>query len=71
MADDSIRRAMEFHNLAVHAHQVAATRHDKGDHMTGHEYSKQAMEHASKAFQFSKKALANSRKLAKKKSKGK
>jgi hypothetical protein len=71
MANDANRRAMEFHNLAVHAHQAAATRHDKGDHMTGHEYSKRAMEHSSKAFQFSKKALANSKKLAQKKGRGK
>jgi hypothetical protein len=69
MADDAIRRAIEFHNLAVHAHRVAATHREKQDHMTAYEYSKRAMEHASKAFQFSKKALENSRKLAKQKPK--
>ena len=42
--------------LAAHAHQAAAARHDKEDHLTAHEQSRQAMEYASKAFEFSKQA---------------
>jgi hypothetical protein len=51
MPNDSHQRAAEFHDLAAHAHRVAATHYDKGDHKTGHEYSRQAMEHSKKAYQ--------------------
>src|ERR1700735_547940 len=50
------QRAAEFHELAAHAPLNAATHHDKEDHQTGHEHSKQAMEYATKAFQFSQDA---------------
>ena len=33
--------AAEFHNKAAHAHEAAAA-HDKGDHLTAHELSRQA-----------------------------
>lgn len=56
MPNDSHQRAAEFHDLAAHAHRVAATHHDKGDHMTGHEYSRQALEHSNKAFQLAQEA---------------
>ena len=39
-------RAAELHNLASHAHTAAATGHDKGDHLTAHELSRQAHEHS-------------------------
>jgi hypothetical protein len=42
--------------LAAHAHQAAAAHHGKEDHLTAHEQSRQAMEYASKAFEFSKQA---------------
>jgi hypothetical protein len=53
MPNDSHQRAAQFHELAVHAHCVAATHHLKEDHQTGHEHSKQALEHAHKAFEWS------------------
>jgi hypothetical protein len=56
MPDQSHQRAAEFHELAAHAHRAAAASHDKGDHLTGHEHSKQALEHANKAFGWSKDA---------------
>jgi hypothetical protein len=40
--------------LAAHAHQAAAAHHGKEDHLTAHEQSRQAMEYASKAFEFFK-----------------
>ena len=39
-------RAAELHNLAAHAHEAAAAAHAKGDHLTAHELSKQALEHS-------------------------
>jgi hypothetical protein len=54
MLSDSHQRAAEFHELAAHAHRVAAAHHGKGDHQSGHELSRQALEHAIKAFERSK-----------------
>ena len=42
-------RAAELHNLAAHAHEAAATAHAKGDRLTAHELSKQALEHSTNA----------------------
>jgi hypothetical protein len=42
-------RAAELHNLAIHAHEAAAVAHGKGDHLTAHELSKQALEHSMNA----------------------
>jgi hypothetical protein len=67
MAKDSHQRAAEFHNLAAHAHQAAVTHHGKEDHLTGHELSRQAMEYAAKAFEFSKAAHKESGAFAKQK----
>jgi len=39
-------RLAELHNLAAHAHAAAAVAHDKGDHLTGHELTRQAHEHS-------------------------
>jgi len=60
--NDSHRRAAEFHDLAAHAHRAAAVHHAKEDHQTGHEHSKQAMEHAIKAFHLSEEAHRKSAK---------
>jgi hypothetical protein len=49
MLQSSHDRAAELHNLAAHAHQGAATAHGKGDHLSAHELSRQAEEHARKA----------------------
>jgi len=39
-------RLAELHNLAAHAHAAAAVAHEKGDHLTGHELTRQAHEHS-------------------------
>ena len=44
MTQSSHDRAAELHNLASHAHTVAAVAHGKADHLTDHELSKQADE---------------------------
>ncbi len=60
MPYDSHQRAAEFHELAAHAHRVAAAHPDKEDHLTAHELSTQAMEHSRKAHQASEKAFQES-----------
>lgn len=45
------QRAAEMHDAAVHAHTVAAQAHEKEDHLTGHEHSRQALEYSGKAHQ--------------------
>jgi len=40
-------RSAELHNLAEHTHDAAAA-HDKADHLTSHELTKQADEHSKK-----------------------
>jgi hypothetical protein len=64
MPNDSHQRAAEFHELAAHAHRAAAAHHGKEDHLTGHELSKQALEHANKASQWSQEAHRKSAKAA-------
>jgi hypothetical protein len=56
MPYNSHQRAAEFHELAAHAHRAAAASHEKEDHLTGHELSRQALEHANKAFEWSQEA---------------
>jgi len=46
-------RVAELHNLAAHAHADAAVAHGKGDHLTAHELSKQALEHSRNALKLS------------------
>ena len=55
---DSHRRASELHDLAAHAHRAAAERPGKQDHLTGHELSRQALEHSQQAHQMSLQAHA-------------
>jgi hypothetical protein len=43
------QRAAELHDLAAHAHFSAAEAHEKQDHQTGHERSRQALEHSQTA----------------------
>jgi hypothetical protein len=64
MAYDAHQRAAEFHNLAAHAHSAVAVAHEKGDHLSGHELSRQAMEHANNAHFWSQKAHGESGKFA-------
>jgi hypothetical protein len=60
MAYDSHQRAAELHEQAAHAHRAAMVQHGKGDHLTGHEQSKQALEYSSKAHQFTLEAVKES-----------
>jgi hypothetical protein len=64
MPNHSHQRAAEFHELAAHAHRVAAVHHGKEDHLTGHEHSRLALEHATKAFHLSEEAHEKSGKSA-------
>jgi hypothetical protein len=47
----------ELHNLAEHAHAAAAAAHGKGDHLTAHELSKQALEYSKDAYRHSEEIL--------------
>jgi hypothetical protein len=44
------QEAAELHDGAAHAHR-AGEQHGKQDHITGHEYSRQALEHSPEAHQ--------------------
>lgn len=46
MPQSTHNRVAELHNLAAHAHAAAAVAHEKGDHLTAHELTKQAHEHS-------------------------
>jgi len=56
MPQNSHYRAAELHEQAAHAHRAAAVHHGKEDHLTGHELSRQALEHANMAFKGSQEA---------------
>src|ERR1035437_3831703 len=47
---ESQQIAAEHRDLAVHAHRSGAEHHGKEDHLTGHENSRQALEHSNKAY---------------------
>ena len=47
---ESQQIAAEHHDLSAHAHRTAAEHHGKEDHLTGHESSRQALEHSNKAY---------------------
>lgn len=53
---DSHTKAAEYHDLAAHAHRAAAASHDQQDHETGREHSRQALDHANKAYLLSQEA---------------
>jgi len=55
------QRITELHNLAAHAHLAAAASHDKGDHLSAHELTKQAYEHSREALEHSQKLAASSK----------
>jgi hypothetical protein len=67
MANDSHQRAAEFHEMAAHAHRVASTHYASGDYKSGHELSRQAMEHSLKAHELSQEAWKQSQGSAAKK----
>jgi hypothetical protein len=43
------QRAAELHDLAAHAHRSADEHRGQQDHLTGHELSRQALEHSQHA----------------------
>jgi hypothetical protein len=51
------QRAAELHDLAAHAHRVGEQQ-GKQDHLTGHEHSRQALEHSWDAHQQTQLAAA-------------
>lgn len=53
---DSHQKAAEYHRMAAHAHEAATDHHRKGDHQSGHELSKKALEHSAKAFELAQAA---------------
>ena len=59
-------RTAELHNLAAHAHSAAATAHGKGDHLTAHELSKQALEYSRNAHRHSEQLVDDDEKAGKK-----
>lgn len=61
---DSNRKVIEMHKAAAHAHLAAAEQHGKGDHVSGHEASRMALEHSMKAFELAQAAHRESGKLA-------
>jgi hypothetical protein len=58
-------RVAELHNLASHAHAAAAAAHAKGDHLTAHELSRQALEHSMNAYKNSEELAAEAAKPVK------
>jgi hypothetical protein len=47
---ESQQIAAEHQNLAAHAHLTGAVQHGQEDHLTGHERSRQALEHSNQAY---------------------
>lgn len=47
---DSQQIAAEQRGLGSHAHRSGAEQHGKEDHLTGHESSRQALEHSNQAY---------------------
>ena len=62
--NDSIQKVMEMHRIAAHAHLTATEQHHKGDHLSAHEASRIALEHATKAFEMTQAAHRESEKHA-------
>ncbi len=54
--NDSNQKVIEMHKAAAHAHLAAAEQHGKGDHLSGHEASRLALEHSAKAFEMAQAA---------------
>lgn len=47
---ESQQIATEHRDLAAHAHRSGAEHHGKEDHLTGHESSRQSLEHSNPAY---------------------
>jgi hypothetical protein len=66
MPQSTHARITELHNLAAHAHAVAAEAHGKADYRTAHELSQQALEHSMNAQKCSEQLFEEEEKLRKK-----
>jgi len=53
---ESQQIAAEHHDLAAHAHRTGAQQHGKEDHLSGHETSKEYLEHSNQAYLHAQKA---------------
>jgi hypothetical protein len=60
---DSHQKTAEYHKLAAHAYRAAVERHEKEDHLTGHERSRQALEYSNRAYEHAKAAHNKSGRL--------
>ena len=58
MPQSTHNRSAELHNLTEHTHAAAAA-HDKADHLTPHELTKQAEEHSKKTHEHDEVPAAN------------
>jgi hypothetical protein len=58
MPQSAHNRSAELHNLTEHTHGAAAA-HDKADHLTSHELTKQADEHSKKTHERDEVPAAN------------
>jgi hypothetical protein len=54
--NESSYKAAEMHKIAAHAHLAAAEHYGKNDHLSAHESSRIALEHATKAFELAQAA---------------
>jgi hypothetical protein len=61
MPQSTHNRSAELHNLTEHIHDAAAA-HDKADHLTSHELTKQADEHSKKTHEHDQVPAAGSAK---------
>jgi hypothetical protein len=59
---ESQQIAAEHRDLAIHAHRSGAEHHGKEDHMTGHESSRQDLEHSNKGYLHSQEEHEKTRK---------
>jgi hypothetical protein len=62
------QKIVEMHKIAAYAHLAAAEQHGRGDHLSGHEASRIAMDHSSKAFEIALSARRISEKRARRSS---
>jgi hypothetical protein len=61
-------KIVEMHKIAAYAHLAAAEQHGRGDHLSGHEAARIAMDHSSKAFEIALNARRESEKRARRSS---
>ena len=60
----STQKMVEMHKIAAYAHLAAAEQHGRGDHLSGQEAARVALDHSSKAFEIALTARRESEKRA-------